>query len=121
MGSSAANFVRMSLVLSLLLWWSFANPPGVASQDSNEEAIFTQSLKEAAQELEQQKKEQALAKKQLLRKQRSTREFESLLDKARQQHSRIKEWQKKNSMERKVYATSVRKKRHLVVAVTLFR
>jgi hypothetical protein len=122
MGSSAKNFVRASLVLSLLLYgWSLVPSPVVASQDSPEAAIFDQALKEAAQELAQQKKEQARAEKQLLPEQRSSRQFESLIAKARQQQARIKEWQKRNSKQWKIYATSVRNKRHLLVASTLSR
>jgi hypothetical protein len=122
MGSSAKNFVRGSLALSLLLYGSsLVQPLAVASQDSPEAVIFNQALKEAAQELAQQKKEQARAKKQLQPKRRSSRQFESLLAKARQQQAIIKEWQKRNSKEWKIYATSVRNKRHLLVASTLSR
>jgi membrane protein involved in colicin uptake len=122
MGSSAKNFVRGSLLLSLLLYgWSLVQPTAAASQDSAEGAILDHALKEAAQELEQLKKEQARAQKQLQRKQRSTREFETLLAKARQQHDRIKQWQKGRSTELKIYSTSAHKKRRFMVATTLSR
>jgi hypothetical protein len=122
MGLSAKNFVRMPLLLSLLLCGSnLVQSLAVASQDSPEGAIFDQALKEAAQELAQQKKEQARTRKQLLPKQRSSRQFESLLAKARQQSARIKDWQKRHSGEWRIYASSVRNKRHLLVANTLYR
>jgi hypothetical protein len=122
MGSSAKNFVRGSLLLSLLRYgWSLVQPTAAASQDSPEGAILDRELKEAAQELQLQNKEQARAQKQLERKQRSTREFEALLAKARQQHARIKQWQKGRSAELKIYSTSSHKKRRLLVATTLFR
>jgi hypothetical protein len=122
MGSSAKNFVRILLTLTLLLCtWSLVRPPDAVCQDSSEAAIFDQALKEAAKELEQQKIEQVKAQKLLQGKQRSTRQFESMLAKARQQHARIKEWEKKNSKEWKIYATSVRHKKHLLVATTGFR
>jgi hypothetical protein len=122
MGSSARNFVRISLTLTLLLCtWSLVRSPAAASQDSGEGAIFDQALKEAATELEQQKKEQVKAQKLLQDKQRSTRQFESMLARARQQHAKIKEWEKKNSKEWKIYATSIRHKKHLLVATTGFR
>ena len=122
MGSSAKNFVRISLTLSLLLYgWSLARPPAAASQASAEEAMFDQALKEAAKELELQKTEQARVQKQLQRKQRSISQFESLLARARQQHAKIKEWEKRNSKEWKIRATSIRHKKHLLVATTVFR
>ncbi|MGO9568664.1 MAG: hypothetical protein ACLP5H_14095 [Desulfomonilaceae bacterium] len=122
MGSSAKNFVSGSLLLTLLLLgWSVVYPPAAASRDSAEEAIFDQALKEAAQELEQLKKEQARVQKELQCKQRSTREFEALLAKARQQHVRIKQWQKGRSIELKIYSTNAHKKRRLLVARTLSR
>jgi hypothetical protein len=122
MGSSAKHFVRLSLVLSLLLCeWSLVQPLAVASQDSPEAAIFDQALKEAARELAQQKEEQARNKKQVLRKQRSSKEFEVLLAKAREQRAKIKEWQKRHSREWRIYASSVRNKRRLLVANTLSR
>jgi hypothetical protein len=120
MGSSAKNFVRGSLLLSLLLCgWSLVQPTVAASQDSAEGAMLDQALKEAAQELGQLKKEQAQAQKQLQRKQRSTRGFEDLLAKARQQHARIKQWQKGRSPELEIHSTSANKKRRLLVATTL--
>jgi hypothetical protein len=122
MGSSAKNFVKGLLLLSLLLYgWSIVQPAAAASQDSPEGAILDQALKEAAQELEQLKKEQVRAQKHLQRKQRSTLEFEALLAKARQQHARIQQWQKGRSTELKIYSTSAHKKRRLLVATTLFR
>jgi hypothetical protein len=122
MGSSAKNFVRRSLLLSLLLYGcSLVQPTAAASQDSPEGAILDRELKEAAQELQVQKKEQARAQKQLERKQRSTGEFETLLAKARQQHARIKQWQKGRSTELRIYSTSAHKKRRLLVATTLSR
>jgi ATPase subunit of ABC transporter with duplicated ATPase domains len=122
MGSSAKNFVRGSLLLSLLLYgWSLVQPTAATSQDSPEGAILDHALKEAAQELQVQKKEQARAQKQIQRKQRSTREFEALLAKARQQHARIKQWQKGRSTELKIYSTSAHKKRRLLIATLLSR
>jgi membrane protein involved in colicin uptake len=122
MGSSAKNFVSGSLLLSLLLCgWSLVQPTGAASQGSPEGAILDQALKEAAQELQLQEKERARAQKELQRKQRSTRGFEDLLAKARQQHARIKQWQKGRSAEMKIYSTSAHKKRRLLVATTLSR
>lgn len=122
MGSSAKNFARVPLLLSLLLsGWSFVEPTAVASQDSPEDAIFDQALKEVTQELEQLKKEQAQAQKQLQRKQRFAREFEALLANAWQQHARIKQWQKVHLKERRIYASGSRHKKRLLVATTLFR
>lgn len=122
MGSSATIFVGRLLLLSLLLsGWSFVQPTAVASQDSPEDAILDQALKEVAQELAQLKKEQAQAQKQLQRGQRFAREFEALLAKARQQHARIEEWQKVHSKERRIYASGSRHKKRLLVATTLFR
>ena len=122
MGSSTKNFVSGLLLLSLLLCgWSVVQPASAASQDSPEGAILDQALKEAAQELGQLKKEQDRAQKQLERKQRSIRGFEALLAKARQQHARIKQWQKGRSTELKIYSTSAHKKRRLLVATTSFR
>ena len=122
MGSSTKNFVRGSLLLGLLLFgWGFVQPTAAASQDSSEGAILDQAIKEAAQEQQQLKKEQARAQKQLQRKQRSTREFEALLAKARNQHAKIKQWQKGRSTELKIYSTTAHKKRRLLVATTLFR
>lgn len=122
MGSSANNFVRGLLLLSLLLpSWSFFPPTAVASQDSPEAAIFDQALKEVAQECAQLKDEEARAQKQLQAKQRFAREFETLLAKARQQHSKIKQWQKGHAKERKIYASGSRHKKRLLVATTMFR
>jgi ATPase subunit of ABC transporter with duplicated ATPase domains len=122
MGSSAKNFVRGSLLLSLLLYgWSLVQPTAAASQDSPEGAILDHALKEAAQELGQLKKEQDRAQKQLQRKQRSIQGFEALLAKAKQQDARIKQWQKGRSTELKIYSTSAYKKRRLLVATTLSR
>jgi peptidoglycan hydrolase CwlO-like protein len=120
MGSSTKNFVSGLLLLSLLLCgWSVVQPASAASQGSPEGAILDQALKEAAQELGQLKKEQDRAQKQLQRKQRSIRGFEALLAKARQQHARIKQWQKGRSTELKIYSPSAHKKRRLLVATTL--
>ncbi len=122
MGSSAKNFVTGLLLLSLLLYgYSLVQSTSAAAQDSPEGAIFDQALKEAAQDLEQLTKEQARAHKHLQPKQRSTEEFEALLARARQQHARIKQWQKGRSTELKIYSTSAHKKRRLLVATTLFR
>lgn len=122
MGSSTKIFVKGSLLLSLLLCgWSFVQPVDAASQNSPEGAILDQALREAAQELAQLKKERAQGQKQLQHKQRSTREFEALLAKARQQHAKIKQWQKGRSTELKIYSTSAHKKRRLLVATTLSR
>ncbi len=122
MGSSARNFVSGLLLLSLLLsGWSFVQSSAVASQDSPEDAIFDQALKEAAQELAQLKKEQAQVQKQLQRKQHFAKEFEALLAKAMQQHTKIKQWQKVHSRERRIYASGSRHKKRLLVATRLFR
>jgi hypothetical protein len=122
MGSSTKNFVRGSLLLSLLLFgWGFVQPTDAPSQDSHEGAILDRALKEAAQEQQQLKKEQARAQKQPQRKQSSTREFEALLVKAKNQHAKINQWQKGRSTELKIYSTSAHKKRRLLVATTLSR
>jgi len=118
MGSSAKNFVSGSLLLCLsLCGWSFAQPTAAASQDSPEEAIFNQAMKEVTQELEQLKKNQALAQK-MLRQQRLAGEFASLLATAKQQHTKIKRWQKGHSIELRISSTKVNKKRRLLVART---
>jgi len=119
MGSSAKKLVKGPLMLGLLLCpASMMHSTAVASPDGPEEAIFNQALKEAAQELKQQKKEQARVQKHTKRVQRLAAEFEILLSRAREQHTRIKQWQKVRSRDWKIYAKSVKNKRRLLVATT---
>jgi hypothetical protein len=122
MGSSAKNFMAGSVALSLLLCgWCIVQPPAVAARDSDEEAIFEEALKEAALELDRLKKEPTQAQMKVPRQQRFAGEFAAILAKAREQHARIKRWQKGHLTDGKVHTTSVRNKRHLQFARTLAR
>ncbi len=118
MGSSKHIIARWLIVLCLFLYGaSVSQAAALASEESLEAVIFDQALKEAAQELEQQRKKQIRPTEKIRPKPRFSGRFEMLLSRARAQYARIVRWQNAHPKELRIRATVSYHKKIFQVAV----
>ncbi|MGB6063735.1 MAG: hypothetical protein WBG50_02940 [Desulfomonilaceae bacterium] len=118
MGFSKHIIARWLFVLCLFQYGTgVARPAALVAEESPEAAIFDQALKEAAQELAQQRKNQIRPSEQVRRKPRFAGPFEMLLSRARAQYARILRWQSAHPKELKIRATVSFHKKRFQVAV----
>ncbi len=119
MRSFTKKLVAGSCLLGALTCLAGCTFNAVAAQDSPEAAILEEQLRQAARYYEQQRKETERVQRQFDNKQRLAREYQSLIAKAKAQHAKIQQWDKKRFAELKTRAKSDHRKKRLQMATTL--